>query len=297
MPEHSRGAVRQGELLRGVFKILYEEENGLRRRDVFSRLEQEIPPTEHEQEPVSHGRPTMGRYQKLTDWTTVDAKKSGWMIKENNGQWSLTDAGRQAYREFPDPLSFFQEASKWKKQPSEDSTEDSDGNLGISDSTIEDAQENAWTDIENYLAGMPPYNFQEIVAGLLEGMGHYIYWIAPPGPDGGVDIHAGTDPIGVSGNRIKVQVKRRRDSISIDPIRSFRDTLKNGDAGIFISTGGFTREAEKEARRGQRHLVLIDAVRFFELWEAHYEQIPEARRRLLPIKRISFLDLSNIPNV
>lgn len=297
MQEHSsgpRGLTRKGELLRGVFRILHEVQEGLRKRIVLSRLEQILPPEENETRIYSSGE---SYYRKLVGWITYDAKMSGWMIKENRGQWSLTNAGRRAYDEFPDPLNFFREVSKWREnRPSVENANDSDDNLGISDSTIEDAQENAWADIENYLAGMPPYNFQEVVAGLLEGMGHYIYWIAPPGPDGGVDIHAGTDPVGVSGKRIKVQVKRRRDSLSVDAIRSFRDTLKSGDAGIFISTGGFTRAAEKDAREGQRHLTLIDAARFFDLWEEHYEQIPEARRRLLPIKRVSFLDLSNIPN-
>jgi predicted Mrr-cat superfamily restriction endonuclease len=37
------------------------------------------------------------------------------------------------------------------------------------------------------------------------------YYVAPPGPDGGIDLIAHTDPLGTTGPRIKVQVKRRDD--------------------------------------------------------------------------------------
>lgn len=292
MPEHSRGATRQGELLRGVFNILYEEQNGLRKRDVISRLMQELPPTEHEREPASPDRPALSRYQILTDWSTVDAKKSGWMLKESYGHWSLTDAGRQAFNEFPDPLSFFQEASKWKKQSSEDVTEDSDGNMRTSYSTLEDAEENAWNEIENHLAaGVEPYEFQDAVAGLLEGMGYYIHSVASRGPDGGVDIHASTDALNASGERIKVQVKRQQSPVSSSQMREFIGVLNDRDVGLYFSTGGFNSGARQQASLQQRRITLIDARLFFQLWEEHYERIPIKARRLLPIRRIAFLDL------
>jgi len=38
-------------------------------------------------------------------------------------------------------------------------------------------------------------------------MGYHVAWVAPPGPDGGVDVIAQSDPLGINGPRIKVQVK------------------------------------------------------------------------------------------
>lgn len=285
--------MRLGELARGVLKIFLEaREESLRAKDVLSLLEKEVPPTDFEKEHVKTGAQ---RYRTNARFVTNDLVRAGWLTKDRR-QWSITEEGSKAYETFSDPTAIYQEARQYRQQKDNQSL-DNDISGGEDDestslATLEEALENAWVEIENHLAKMHPYDFQKVVAGLLEGMGHHVHWVAPPGRDGGIDIHAA---IGTFGNRIKVQVKRRGDSIPATEIRAFRGVLQDGDTGIFISTGKFTKEAEKEAREGQRHLVLIDALHFLKLWEEHYEQIPEARRRLLPIKRVSFLDLSNIP--
>ena len=137
---------------------------------------------------------------------------------------------------------------------------------------------------------MNPYDFQQLVAGLLKGMDYHVSWIAPPGPDGGVDVIAQTDPLGIRGPRIKVQVKRQAGKVSVDGIRSFMGVLADGDVGLFVNTGGFTRESEKEARNHQKQrLMLVSLRRLFDLWVEHYDQIPEEYRRLLPLQAVQFL--------
>jgi restriction system protein len=98
---------------------------------------------------------------------------------------------------------------------------------------------------------MPPYDVQNLVAALLKAMGYHVLWVAPPGPDRGIDLIAHNDPLGTSSPRIKVQVKRQADTkISRDGISSFVGTLGTHDLGIYVSAGGFTPEAnEKPARR------------------------------------------------
>jgi len=156
--------------------------------------------------------------------------------------------------------------------------------------TLEEAEEAAWTEIEEYLGDMNPYDFQELVAGLLRAMGYHVAWVSPPGPDKGIDVIAHTDPLGIQGPRIKVQVKRRNDRTVTDGVRGLLALLGDGDVGLFISTGGFTRDAEDEARRQEkRRITLIDLKRLFDLWVEHYDRIPEIQRRLLPIRPIYFL--------
>jgi restriction system protein len=66
--------------------------------------------------------------------------------------------------------------------------------------------------------------------------------------------------------------------------------LASGDVGLFISTGGFTREAEQEARgQESRRITLVDLKRLFDLWVEYYDKIPEVYRRLLPLKPIYYL--------
>jgi restriction system protein len=138
---------------------------------------------------------------------------------------------------------------------------------------------------------MPPYDFQNLVAALLKAMGYHVLWVAPPGPDRGIDMIAHTDPLGTTSPRIKVQVKRQPGTkMSVDAIRSFMAVLGDQDVGIFISAGGFTSDAEREARsQEKRRLTLIDLNRLVDLWTEHFLQLDDADRQRLPLKPIYFL--------
>jgi restriction system protein len=156
--------------------------------------------------------------------------------------------------------------------------------------TLEQADEQAWSEIETYLGAMPPYEFQELVASLLEAMGYYRGWVAPAGKDGGVDIVAYTDPLGTRMPRIKVQVKRQVGRVAVDGLRSFMAVLGSDDVGIFVNTGGFTKDAEWEARGQQtRHVTLIDMERLVDLWVEHYGKLDDRAKRRLPLQPIYFL--------
>ena len=66
--------------------------------------------------------------------------------------------------------------------------------------------------------------------------------------------------------------------------------LGDDDVGIFISVGGFKSTAEREARtQERRRITLIDLNRLVSLWIEHYDKLPEADRRLLPLRPIYFL--------
>jgi restriction system protein len=170
-------------------------------------------------------------------------------------------------------------------------TEDHEESASAAEATIEEAEDQAWAEIENHLANMSPYDFQNLVAGLLRGMGYHIAWVSPPGPDKGIDIIAHLDALGITGPRIKVQVKRRPgERTAVDGVRSFMATLADGDIGLFVSTGGFSKDAHDEARRQEkRRITLVDLDRLFGLWVEHYNRIPEDRRRLLPLHPVYFL--------
>jgi restriction system protein len=288
------GARRQGELVRGVFAVLLEAPQGLQAAHVLKTVEGTVPPTEFEASNYE-SKPNVRRYERIIRFSTIGPVKAGWLVKDK-GLWSLTDEGRRAYEEFPDPEAFFLESRRlyraWKKaQPVEDDT-DEGGEAG-SAATLEEAEENAWSEIRDYLVSMPPYDFQELVGALLKAMGYYVAWTAPPGPDRGIDLIAHTDPLGTTNPRIKVQVKRQGETkIAVDGLRSFLAVLGDQDVGIYISAGGFTSEAEREARsQEKRRLTLIDLNRLVALWVEHYGRLADEDRQRLPLKPVYFLSL------
>lgn len=60
--------------------------------------------------------------------------------------------------------------------------------------------------------------------------------------------------------------------------------------GIFVSTGGFTKDAQETARSQERRkITLVDSERFFDLWVEYYGKLEDAARRKLPIQPIYFL--------
>jgi restriction system protein len=119
-------------------------------------------------------------------------------------------------------------------------------------------------------------------------MGYHVAWVAPPGRDRGIDIIASLDPFGIKDPRIKVQVKHRPDvKTAPDQLRSFMAVPNDKDVGIFVASGGFTRDAEPEAMMPEsRRITLIDLERLVELWIEHYRQIPDTQRQLLPLRPI-----------
>jgi restriction system protein len=225
-------------------------------------------------------------------FATIAPVKAGWLIK-NKGRWIATDEGKRAYEQFQDPEKFEREANRLYRQWAQsrpdvitEVSEEEPATVG----TFEEAEETAWSEIERFVQGMNPYDLQKLVAALLRAMGYHVSWVSPPGPDKGIDILAHNDPLGTSTPRIKVQVKRRADKITVDGLRSFMALLGEQDVGIFVSTGGFTPDAASEARTKEtRKLTLLDLEKLVDLWVENYDKIDDSDKRLLPLKPVYYL--------
>jgi restriction system protein len=85
-------------------------------------------------------------------------------------------------------------------------------------------------------------------------------------------------------------VKREQNTVTVAVLRSFMALLGDSDVGIFVSTGGFTKDAEGEARTQQsRQVTLINLKRLFELWIDHIAKFDQDAKDLFPLKPIYFL--------
>lgn len=286
---------RTGQLIRTLFQILIPQTEGMRAADALKALEQAVELTHYEAGDYDSGG---RRFERIVRFATVSAVKAGWMVK-HKGIWSVTDEGRSAFQSIQDPEAFQRQAVKlywaWRKaQPDQQDAADIEAEDAVENAagiTLEQAEDMAWKEIEEFLAQMPAYDFQELVAELLRAMGYHVGWVAPPGKDGGIDILAYNDPIGSRPPRIKVQVKRNAGSSRIDVtgLRSFMAVLGDDDVGLFVALSGFTRDAELEARQSHRRITLLDTAKVVELWTAHYAKLDDAARRRFPLKPVWFL--------
>lgn len=296
---------RTGEFLRELFNILLATSTGLPAREALQQLAARVTLS-----PFEAGNYDSGgrRFEKIVRFATVDCVKAGWLIKEK-GTWSVTDEGKQALVTFPEPDAFYRRAVKlyaeWKASqpnadvrdivtdvfnPAAEISDDSDTSAKAVSVTFDEAEEQAWAEISTYLRAMNPYEFQDLVADLLRAMTYHVSWVSPPGKDGGVDILAWPDPLGTRPPRIKVQVKRQQQAVSVEGLRSFMAVLGDEDVGLFVCTGGFTKDAEVEARtQEKRRVTLINLDKLFDLWVEHYDRLTDHARRRLPLRPIRFL--------
>ena len=76
--------------------------------------------------------------------------------------------------------------------------------------------------------------------------------------------------------------------VAVDELRSFMALLEeDDDVGLFVTTRGFTKDAEDEARtQEKRKITMIDRQRLAELWIEYMDRIGEDAWQLLPLKPI-----------
>lgn len=290
---------RTGELLRALFEILMPLPAGLQGSLALQQLASKVTLTSYEK---SHYDSGGRRFENIVRFATVDCVKAGWIVKDK-GIWTVTEEGRSAYTQYAEPEAFYKRAvklySEWRAaQPDAElvvpigATEDSpsvtsDKAVSI---TFEIAEEQAWAEVAKYLGSMNPLDFQHLVADLLRAMSYHVTWVSPPGRDGGIDVLAWPDPLGIRLPRIKVQVKRQQSAVGVEGLRSFMALLGDDDVGLFVCTGGFTKDAETEARTQQkRRVTLIGMQRLFELWVEHYKALSDSAQARLPLRPIHFL--------
>lgn len=148
-----------------------------------------------------------------------------------------------------------------------------------------DIREKSEQFIEDRIARLDWQEMQELVAGILRAMG-YVATVAAEGSDRGVDIFASPDGLGLQEPRIFVEVKHRTGSMGADELRKFLGGRRSGDRCLYVSTGGFTKEARYEADRATVPLTLVTLPRLRELLLQHYEQLDPETRTLVPLQRL-----------
>jgi restriction system protein len=121
----------------------------------------------------------------------------------------------------------------------------------------EDIKSRAFEFIKDRIQRLDWEEVQELLAGILRGMG-YKARVSPPGPDRGADVIASPDGLGLEQPRIRAEVKHKSGTIGASDLRSFIGGLRASDRGLYVSTGGFTREARYEAERSTVPVTLID---------------------------------------
>ena len=139
--------------------------------------------------------------------------------------------------------------------------------------------------IKDLISSLDWEELQFLVAGVLRAMG-FKTKVSPRGPDQGKDITASRDGFGFENPRIVVEVKHRKEQMGASDIRSFIGGRHVDDKCLYVSTGGFSKEAKYEAERANVPVTLMDLDNLVETVTENYEDFDMDARRLVPLRKI-----------
>ena len=138
------------------------------------------------------------------------------------------------------------------------------------------------------------HQLAELVDAVLQAEG-YLTRVSPPGPDGGVDILAGSGPLGFGDPRMCVQVKSSQSPADVTILRGLQGILQNfrADQGLLVCRGGYKSSVLQEARQSFFQIRLWDSGDLLRAIFKNYDKFPDQLQAELPLKRIWALVLED----
>ena len=220
---------------------------------------------ESEQEKVL--KSGQSRVRNQVQWARLYLAYAGYIDASKRGIWSLTEKGLLVDIDKFDPISIFNEVKKNYKEGKrlKDKAEPLVADTG--DEEIEPPDHR--TNLLNLIKSLPPNGFERLSQRLLRESGFQKVVVTGKTGDGGID---GVGILQVNpfvSFNVLFQCKRYQGAVTPSQIRDFRGAMMGrADKGIVITTGTFTLEAKKEARRdGAPPIELVDGDTLVQLFE------------------------------
>lgn len=233
--------------------------------EIIDRTLEKMKISESEQEmTLKNGQ---SRVRNQVQWARQYLVWAGYLDSSKRGIWSLTDKGISADLITFDALEIFKDVQKnivEEKKASGKALPSTDEPI----STDVDSQDHK-SDLLSLIKSLPPDGFERLSQRLLRESGFQQVIVTGRSGDGGIDGIGVllVNPF-VSFN-VLFQCKRYQGTVTPSQVRDFRGAMMGrADKGIIITTGTFTLEAKKEARRdGVPPIELVDGETLLEMFE------------------------------
>ncbi len=202
----------------------------------------EIAKVSQEQLQIPHNPEKGGqtRYEYRLSWVRSYLKKFGILENSTRGVWALTPKGKQLDTVNPKEIIRFVREQQVKERQSQ---KDED--------LEEETGEAEWQkELFDILINMAPPAFERLIKYVLRASGFTQVEVTGSTGDGGIDGKGVMRIGGLLSYRVMFQCKRYRGSVSAGQIRDFQGAMVGrADKGLFVTTGSFTLDANKEANR------------------------------------------------
>lgn len=204
---------------------------------------------------VVHGTGPQTEFAYRCAWARTRLRHIGAVDNSARGVWAITEAGRKigSANETVELAKREQKRYANQRRDTEPKPRDPD----------ESSNGDSWqSTLLGILRNMEPAAFERLCQRLLREHGFTRVEVTGRTGDGGID-GTGVLRVNLLSFHVNYQCKRYAGTVGPGSIRDFRGALAGrADKGLFITTGRFTREAEREAiREGAMAIDLIDGER------------------------------------
>jgi restriction system protein len=191
-------------------------------------------------------------------WARTYLKKYGVITNSARAVWALTPNGNELQTVDPQTVVRFVREQSRREREARTQYQESDV---VQTTTETDEQTPSWrAALIATLLDMSPDAFERLCQRLLRESGFIQVEVTGRSGDGGIDGHGVVRVGGLLSFPVIFQCKRYRNPVSSSVVRDFRGAMVGrADKGLIITTGSFTREADREATRdGAPPIDLID---------------------------------------
>lgn len=192
-------------------------------------------------------------------WARSYLKKYGLIDNSERSVWSLTAKGRETlYVDSKKVVDFVRQQKKPRKQAKKEAALTEKVQTSAEDAVDETA---SWREnLLDTLQNIPPDAFERLCQRLLRESGFIEVEVTGKSGDGGIDGHGIIRLAGLISFPVLFQCKRYSGSVGASVVRDFRGAMVGrAEKGLILTTGGFTKEAQREATRdGATPIDLID---------------------------------------
>ena len=193
-------------------------------------------------------------------WARTHLKYLEAVNNTSRGVWTITEVGRKI-RNAEELRNMVRKDRQRRNQQHRTLSPQSD------DSAEDTPEDRHWQDkLLDIVRGIPPDAFERLCQRVLRESGFTKVEVTGRSGDGGID-GAGVLRVNLISFHVRFQCKRYSGSVGARDIRDFIGAMVGrADKGLFLTTGRFTREAEREAvRDGAPAIDLIDGLALCDL--------------------------------
>ena len=144
--------------------------------------------------------------------------------------------------------------------------------------------------VKSLLTELSHEEFEHFTADLLRTLG-YQARVTSFSADGGIDVLAHRDPLGLEPPLIKVQCKHTTAAQGRPDVQRLIGTLSSGELGLFVTLGSFSAEAVA-LERERHNLRLLSGSDITRLTLEHHADLPRRWREVLPLRPLLVVDTS-----